>query len=222
MSQITILMADDHPIFRNGMRSWLEEQPDFEVIAAVSNGSDALEQTTQLQPDILLLDIEMPGMAGAKVAEELASRGVRTRILVLSAFDDEAYISDLLAKGIAGYLTKEEAGEVVVDAIRQVAQGLDGWLSRTVRSRLMALHRPPTSDVLLSRREVDVLKLLASGLSNKEIASSLNISINTVKNHLANIYPKLGVHTRVEALLAIQKSGLEKLAGFQDFKLPQR
>lgn len=215
MSKIRILMADDHPIFRAGMQALLEEQPDLEVIGAVSDGLQALEQTTQLEPDILLLDIEMPGLSGASVAQELSRRKVRTKILVLSAFDDEAYISDLLTKGIAGYLTKEEAGEAVVEAVRQVAQGQDGWLSRTVRSKIMALHRPQTSDMLLSRREMDVLRLLADGLSNKEIAASLNISSSTVKNHMSNIYQKLGVHTRMEALLEVQKRGLDKLGGFR-------
>lgn len=219
MATISILMADDHPIFRAGMQALLEEQPDFEVIGSVSDGLRALEQTTRLEPDILLLDIEMPGLSGANVAQELARRQTRTRILVLSAFDDEAYISDLLTKGIAGYLTKEEAGETVVEAIRQVAQGQDGWLSRTVRAKLMALHRPRSSEALLSRREVDVLRLVAEGSTNKEIAAELNISSSTVKNHLSNIYPKLGVRTRMEALLEVQKHGLDKLAGFHDFGL---
>ena len=215
MSTIRILMADDHPIFRAGMQALLEEQPDLEVIGAVANGLEALEQTTELKPDILLLDIEMPGLSGASVAQEVSRRNLPTKILVLSAFDDEAYISDLLTKGIAGYLTKEEAGEAVVEAVRQVAQGQDGWLSRTVRSKLMALHRPQTSDLLLSRREGDVLRLLSEGLSNKEIASSLNISSSTVKNHMSNIYSKLGVRTRMEALLEVQKRGLDKLTGFR-------
>ena len=159
----------------------------------------------------MFLDIEMPGLTGVKVAQELAKRKVETRILVLSAFDDEAYISNLMSKGIAGYLTKEEAGNTIVEAVRQVARGQEGWLSQAVRTKLMALRRPQSSALLLSRRETEVLNLLAKGLSNKEIAQALRISAHTVRNHLANIYPKLGVHSRLEALLKVQSDGLENL-----------
>lgn len=198
------------------MQALLEEQPDFEVVGAVSNGLEALTEVSQQQPDILLLDIEMPGLSGASVVQELARQRSSTRIIVLSAFDDDAYIAEMVSKGIAGYLTKEEAGDVVVEAVRQVARGQDGWLSQTVRSKLMALHRPRTSRLLLSRREVDVLSRLAEGMSNKEIAAALHISYSTVKNHISSIYAKLGVGTRTEALLEIQKQGLDKLTGFQE------
>ena len=204
-------MADDHPVFRAGMRSLLEKEPDFEIIGAVDNGQEALELAISQCPDVVLLDIEMPGLTGVKVAQELAKRKVETRILVLSAFDDEAYISNLMSKGIAGYLTKEEAGNTIVEAVRQVARGQEGWLSQAVRTKLMALRRPQSSALLLSRRETEVLNLLAKGLSNKEIAQALRISAHTVRNHLANIYPKLGVHSRLEALLKVQSDGLENL-----------
>lgn len=212
---INILMADDHPIFRAGMRALLEQAPDIQVIGEASDGHEALQKAQLLQPDIILLDIEMPGLSGVAVAEELSRLGAKARILVLSAFDDEAYISELLSKGISGYLTKAEAGEVVVDAVRQVAMGQDGWLSRTIRSKVLALHSQRAPERVLSRRERDVLKLLGEGQSNKEIAATLNISSSTVKNHLSNIYPKLGVRTRVEAVLEIQRHGLDKLSGTQ-------
>lgn len=212
MSKIRILMADDHPIFRTGMRALLEEQDDFEVIDSVDDGREAVELATREAPDVLLLDIELPGLSGVGVAQELARRNLGTKILVLSAFDDEAYISGLMAKGIAGYLTKGEAGSTVVEAIRQVARGQDGWLSQTIRSKLMALHRP-RPPVLLSHRETEVLRSMAQGSSNKEIARALGISVHTVRNHTANIYSKLGVHSRTEALFKVRNEGLEQLAG---------
>lgn len=217
---IRIMLADDHPLFRAGVQALLEEQPDFEVIASVSDGIEALTRAREHEPDVLLLDIELPGLSGVSVAQELLRRRIRTRILVLSAFDDEAYIADLLAKGIAGYLTKDEAGRVVVDAVRHVARGQDGWMSQSVRSKLMKLHQPQAQDPLLSHRELDVLKLLAGGQSNKEIAAQLHISAHTVRNHLSNIYRKLEVGSRMEALLKVQQGELGHLLGALDAHQP--
>ncbi len=215
MKSIRVLMADDHPVFRAGMRSLLEIPDDIVVVGEANDGEEALKLAAELQPDILLLDIEMPGLNGVEVVHHLNREPAAPRILVLSAFDDEAYISNLLAKGVSGYLTKAEAGDVIVDAVRQVAQGEEGWLSRSIRAKVMALHRQRESspERLLSGRELDVLRLLAAGQSNKEIAAELNISSSTVKNHISNIYPKLGVHTRVEAVLEVQRHGLDKYAG---------
>ncbi|MCB1033027.1 MAG: response regulator transcription factor [Acidobacteria bacterium] len=203
-----VVLCDDHPVFRAGLRALLQKERDILLVGEASSAREALELVRHLGPDVLVLDIEMEGSSGMEVAEQLFHQPTSTRILVLSAHDDEHYVRELVALGVSGFLTKEEVGEKVVEAIRAVAEGKEGWMSRRVAVRMMSLQRFEQSEKrLLSRREVEILQYVARGRVNKEIASGLSLSSCTVKNHLANIFEKLGVHSRVEAVLAAQRLG---------------
>jgi DNA-binding NarL/FixJ family response regulator len=202
MDQIRVLLADDHPIIRAGIRLLLEKADDITVIGETDRGDDVVGLVGRLQPDILLLDMEMPGKSGAAVAQELKQSGADVRVLVLSAYDDDEYIASLLATGAAGYLTKEEALNTIVEAVRGVARGEDGWYSRRAVAQIAALARKEQSrpGVDLTEREEEVLKMLAEGWTNMRMANELTVSERTIRFHLSNIYDKLGVSSRAEAI----------------------
>jgi DNA-binding NarL/FixJ family response regulator len=213
MKPIRVVLADDHPVVRSGIRTLLEKAPDIAVIGEASDGYEALRLVAELQPDVLLLDMELPRMMGLEVAQRLQAEGSPVRILVLSAYDDEQYIFGLLSSGAVGYMTKDEALSNLIDAVRGVAQGEAGWLSRRATARVMqrklAGTKPATDQAaLLSARERQVIQLVARGYPNEQIAETLNISDGTVKNHVTNIYGKLGVRTRAEAVAWAWKQGL--------------
>lgn len=209
-SCIRVLLADDHTLVREGIRERLSRAEDMTVVGEAADGRTALQMALQLQPDVLLLDMEMPGLTGVEVARHLASKALPIRVLALSAYDDEAYIAELLESGAAGYLTKEEPLRTIEEAIRGVAAGQDGWLSRSVAAKVMRLRHqrstPKTSP--LSERETEVLARVAEGLTNQEVAKVLFVSENTIRNHLANIYSKLAVRNRAEAVVWALKEGL--------------
>ena len=214
LQPIRIVLADDHTLVREGIRERLEQLPDIEVVGEAADGQEALRLARHLAPDVLLLDMEMPGLTGPEIAQRLHKAGAPIRVLALSAYDDTDYIAELLASGAAGYLTKEEALSTIVEAVRGVARGEEGWLSRSVAAKVMHLQRRPRSDAedidvhRLSRREVEVLRCVAQGRTNQDIAALLFISENTVRNHLANIYDKLAVHNRAEAVTWAWQQGL--------------
>lgn len=209
---IRVLIADDHTLVREGIRDRLNQEDDIEVVGDVSEGDAALKLAFSLRPDVLMLDMEMPGLSGPEVARRLSTLEEPVRILALSAYDDAEYVQELLASGAAGYLTKDETLTTIVAAVRGIGRGEDGWLSRGVAARLMHLQREnPTPDGLphdLSDREVEVVRAVARGLTNMQIAEHLFISENTVRNHLANVYAKLGVHNRAETVAWAWKTGV--------------
>jgi DNA-binding NarL/FixJ family response regulator len=201
MSPLRVVLADDHPVVRSGMRALLESAPDIIVVGEAGGGEEALRLVESLLPDVLLLDMEMPDLSGVEVARRLKAAGSPVRILVLSAYDDGHYILELLAIGAAGYLTKEEAPEAIVDAVRGVARGEDGWLSRRAAASVSAwTRRDQASGALLTERETEVMRLLARGWTNNLIAEELSLTERTVRFHLRNIYDKLGVNSRGEAM----------------------
>lgn len=214
---ITVLIADDHPVVRSGIRSMLEEAPDVTVVGEASGGEEAIALVQSLRPDVLLLDMEMGTLSGVEVARRLQGSGSPVRILALSAYTSEHYIFGLLAAGAAGYLTKAEAPRVILDAVRGVARGEEGWLSRKAMAQVMRRSRGgdepdaegsgPRLDTL-SDRERQVLRLIAAGHPNDEIAATIHIAVGTVKNHVTNIYSKLGVRSRAEAVALAWQSGL--------------
>jgi len=214
---VRILLADDHPIVREGLRGLLETQPDFEVIAECANGEEAVRMVTQLHPDILLLDLEMPVMDGVETIRRLSQQPTMPRIIVFTAFDDDERIIHAIQAGANGYLLKDAPREEIFRAIH-VAMSGGSLLQPLVASKL--LHHVgqqqqksmsiraglPMQVEELTERELEVLRLLAQGMPNKEIATHLIISERTAKFHVSSIMGKLGATNRTEAVsLAVQR-----------------
>ena len=209
MTTIRVLLADDHPIVRTGIRTLLDGVADIEVVAEAQSGVQALELVEQLLPDVLLLDMEMPGLSGVDVAKRLKLLKSPVRVLALSAYDDAQYVRNLLTNGASGYLTKEEAPEMIVDAVRGVARGEEGWLSRRAVATVTAWARGDADDSSgLTEREQEVLPLIVAGKTNQEIALALKISEKTVEKHVGSILNKFNVASRVEAAVQAVQRGL--------------
>lgn len=210
--QIRVVLSDDHPIVRAGIRQMLDVAPDILVIGEACNGVEAYELTKSMEPDVLLLDMEMPQMNGIEVARKLRAENRQVRILALSAYDSPDFIQGILDSGAYGYLTKEELPETIVEAVRGVASGKKDWLSSRARSRMEALQKASensqTRMAELSEREREVLKYIAQGCDNLTIAESLFISERTVKNHASSIYSKMGFHSRAEAVAWAWENGI--------------
>lgn len=205
---IRVALADDHALFRAGVHMLLDGAEGIEVVGEAATGRAALDLVRERKPDVLLLDMEMPDMTGVEVARRLQATGAAVRILVLSAYDDEEYVSGLLDNGAAGYLTKEEVPERLVAAVRGVARGETGWMSPGVAARMFRRRAADEEAASLSAREREVLRLIARGLDNAAIAGHLFISESTVKNHVTNIYGKLDVRSRAEAVAWAWRHGL--------------
>lgn len=201
--RISVILIDDHPIVRSGIKMILEQAPDIRVVGEANRGDDGIRLIERMQPDVVLLDMEMPGLSGVEVVQSLQESQAEVRVLALSAHDDPEYIRSLLAYGAFGYLTKDEALDVIIDAVRGVAAGEEGWLSRRAAAQLTAIARTntKTKDIIdLTEREAEVLEVLAEGWSNDQIADELSITERTVRYHLTNIYEKLHVSSRAEAI----------------------
>jgi DNA-binding NarL/FixJ family response regulator len=208
MSVTRVLLVDDHPVVRAGIRNLLEKAPDIEVVGEASNGEEAIRMVENLTPDVLLLDMEMPGLNGSEVAQHLQAAGSSVKILALSAHDDKQYIQQLLANGAAGYLIKEEVPEAIVEAVRGVSRGEQGWVSRRVAAQMSTWMREEEGGRMgLTGREVQVLQAVVAGKTNQEIGVSLGISEKTVEKHLEGVFAKLGVASRVEAAVHAVREG---------------
>lgn len=205
MNVIQVVIADDHTVVRRGVQELLEAESDITVIGTASDGETALQLTTELSPDVLLLDIKMPGLSGIEVMQQLAAADIVIPTVILSAYADPSYIHQVLAAGAAGYLTKDEDMDFIVDAVRAVAQGEKGWLSQRAAAEARAEESPAT---LLTSREREVLALTAQGYSNDQIANELEISERTVRFHLSNIYDKVEVESRAALIVWVNKHGL--------------
>lgn len=208
-AKIRILLVDDHPVVRAGIRQILDREEDLEVVGEAADGKTALSRARQLDPDIVLLDMEMPGLQGIEVARRLAAEQARARVIALSAHDDNHYVRGVLEAGARGYLLKEEAPEFILEAIRGVHRGQDGWISRGIAAKVMAWTRhgsPASPD--LSQRESEILHLVVDGLQNKQVAAALGLSEKTVERHLSALYLKLNVGSRVEAAVLAVRQGL--------------
>lgn len=213
MNPIRIVLADDHPAFREGVAERLNREPDMLVVGNASNGQEALQIVRELDPDVLLLDLAMPGINGVDVTRRLFLERVRTQVLVLSAYEDEDYIFSVLDSGAAGYLTKHEPLSTIVEAVRGVALGESGWLSRRIAALFVKTSRTGShvnNDLLrdLSEREREVLQRIAIGESNNAIAEKLFISESTVKKHANSIYEKLDVATRAQTIVWAWRNGV--------------
>ncbi|MFI6880988.1 response regulator [Streptomyces sp. NPDC050400] len=200
---ITLLIVDDHPVVRDGLRGMFESATGFTVLGEAANGVEAVTRVAELDPDVVLMDLRMPGGGGVDAIKELTRRGARCRVLVLTTYDTDSDTLPAIEAGATGYLLKDAPREELFTAVRAAAEGRT-VLSPAVASRLVTAVRTPApaADETLSSREREVLVLVARGTSNKEIARELFISEATVKTHLTHIYGKLGVKDRAAAVAA--------------------
>ncbi|MGW8488378.1 response regulator [Streptomyces sp. NPDC055886] len=207
---ITLLIADDHPVVRDGLRGILEPADGFTVLGEASGGTEAVEMTLRMDPDVVLMDLRMSAGSGVEAIAELTRRGARARVLVLTTFDTDSDTLPAIEAGATGYLLKDALRDELFAAIRAAAEGRT-VLSPAVASRLVtAVRRPavPPVDDTLSAREVQVLEQVARGASNREIARRLFISEATVKTHLIHIYGKLDVRDRAAAVAVAYQRGI--------------
>lgn len=212
MAKIRILLADDHAIVREGTRRVLEEEDDMEVVAEAGDGEEAVKEATRLKPDVVLMDIAMPRMNGIEATKQIKELVPATAVLILTVFDNDRYVFSLLEAGAAGYLLKNVRGVELVEAIRAVHSGesvLHPAIAGKVLRRFMPSAQGPSQGVsaALTDRELEVLMLAAKGMSNKNIAEKLYLSVRTVQGHLARIFDKLAVGSRTEAILRGLKEG---------------
>jgi DNA-binding NarL/FixJ family response regulator len=212
---VRVVIADDQALVRSGFRLILEGRPDLEVVGEAADGGAAVALVAELTPDVILLDIRMPGMDGIEATRQIVASGSRTRILVLTTFDLDEYVHGAIRAGASGFLLKDVRPPDLVDAIRVVASG-NALLGPAAVARLLARFPPASTSATpdpglvgtLTEREAEILRLLACGLSNAEIASTLVVSETTVKTHVSNLLRKLGVRDRVQAVIAAFDAGL--------------
>ncbi len=212
---LRVLIVDDQALVRAGFRMILDAEADIAVVGEAENGRDALDASRRLTPDVVLMDIRMPVMDGIAATRELLAGANPARVLVLTTFDEDDYIRDALAAGASGFLLKDAPPEQLVDAIRIVAAG-DALLSPSVTRRVIAdfARRSSRSPIRprglddLTVRELEVLQLVARGLSNAEIATELVVSETTVKTHVAHVLQKLGLRDRVQAVVLAYEAGV--------------
>ena len=204
-----LLIVDDHPVVRAGLRGMLSGQPDFEVVGEAANGAEAVALTKRLLPDVVLMDLRMPEMDGVTAIEQIKAQHPDIQVLVLTTYDSDSDILPAIESGATGYLLKDAPREELFQAIRAAAQGKP-LLTSAIAARLMDRMRSPAVEAL-SSREIEVLNLVAKGASNKEIAGQLYITEATVKSHLLRIFGKLGVADRTAAVTRALEQGILRL-----------
>ena len=210
---IRVILADDHAVVRKGIREFLEEAGDIAVVAEASNGEEALRLITQHAPDVAVLDIQMPKLSGVEVTRRLRATQANVRILILTAYDDDPYIFALLQAGANGYILKTASSDELARAVKTVYAGgsaLDGRVAQKVVQQVATGKPYGERDEAVERlteREIEVLRLATKGLTNRAIGQQLDISERTVQGHLANVYAKLNVGTRTEAVVEAARRG---------------
>jgi len=209
VNKIRLVIVDDHPVVRDGLRGILESQPDFEVVGEASDGEAAVRITKTLKPEIVLMDLRMPEMDGVTALREIKASNPQVQVLVLTTYDSDADILPAIEAGASGYLLKDSSREELYTALRATARG-ETVLAPAVAARLVGRMRAPAEEQL-SSRELEVLQLVAEGDSNSEIASRLHISQATVKSHLIHIFGKLGVSDRTAAVTVALRRGILRL-----------
>lgn len=209
MSPIRVLLADDQDLFREGLHTLLSVQPEIDVVDEAKNGEQAVALAVRLQPDVVLMDVQMPILDGVAATRQLKRKVPNCHVIMLTTFDDDEYVFEGLRAGALGYLLKDASSENLLNAIRAAARG-ESFLQPSVAAKVVsefarlansapALSTPEVEP--LTARERDILRLMVEGLSNREIADELVITEGTVKNHVTNILSKLGVHSRTQAAL---------------------
>jgi len=215
---IDVLLVDDQTLIRQGIRVLLEIEPDIRVVGQAGDGSEAIRQVEALHPQVVLMDVRMPGMDGVAATREISTRFPEVGVIILTTFDDDETVFDGLRAGARGYLLKDVSSEQMAEAVRKVAAGealIQPRLTRRVLAEFSRLAAAPTPEAQapslpfpLTERELEVLQALARGLSNREIAAQLVITEGTVKNHVSNLIDKLQVRDRTQAVLKGQELGL--------------
>ena len=212
---IRVLLCDDQALVRSGFRLILESREDIEVVGEAEDGREAIELARRVDPDVILMDIRMPNVDGVEATRRLVAGGSRARIVVLTTFDLDEYVFESIRAGASGFLLKDVQPTQLVDAIRVVAAG-EALLAPSVTRRLLdrfahtlpGEEKPPPELASLTERELEVLKLLASGLSNAELAERLFLSETTVKSHISSVLRKFGLRDRVQAVVLAYEAGL--------------
>jgi len=204
-----ILLADDHTVVRNGFRALLDQQDDLEVVGEASNGREAVDRASQLQPDVVVMDVTMPELNGIEATRRLSASAPRTRVLALSMHKDAVYVREILRAGARGYLLKDSGEADLLAAVRAIARG-EGYLSPGISDAVLNDYRRHVTDPidLLSSREREVLQLIAEGRTNKEIATHLNLSVYTIEAHRGRVMEKLNLHSTGELVRFAVKKGL--------------
>ncbi len=220
---IRVAIADDQDLVRAGLRMIVEGESDLEVVGEARTGEEAVRLAIRSRPDVLLMDVRMPGLDGIRATERIVSEAAapRTKILILTTFDLDEYVYEAMRAGASGFLLKDMPGEDIVIAIRQTAGGAESLLAPSVTRRLierfaarpLAAAASPSAIADLTTRELEVLRLIARGLSNSEIATELIVSETTVKTHVARVLMKLGLRDRVQAVVVAYETGLVAPAG---------
>jgi len=206
MDSIRIVLVDDHPVVREGLRGMLTGQPDFELVGEANDGVEAVDLAHRLKPDVLLMDLQMPGMDGVTAIEQIKAQRAEAQILVLTTFDRDAHIVRAIEAGATGYLLKDAPREDLFRAVRAAARG-ESVLAPAVAARLMTQVRTPQEESLTAR-EIEVLEWVSKGHTNKQVGKALHISEATVKTHLIHIFGKLGVDDRTAAVTAALERGI--------------
>src|SRR4030043_1599696 len=218
MGKIKILIADDHAVVRDGTRQILEKEADMNVVAEAADGAEAIKLAGTTNPDVAIIDINMPVLDGVEATRQIKSLYPSVAVLILSAYDDDQFVFSLLEAGAAGYLLKSVRGRELIDAVRQVFAGesvLHPSIARKVLNRFVPAPGKPAVQKpteILSDREIEVLKLATRGLSNQEIADELCLSLRTVQAHIGHIFNKLQVSSRTDAVARALKEGWGTLA----------
>lgn len=207
---IRIIIADDHQVVRSGIKAELEQQNDFTIVGEATTGDEALEMAITLVPDVLLLDVMMPGLKAFEIIRQIHQKKLPVSIMILTAHDDRGTVSGLIQLGVDGFLLKEEDASVLPDAIRKISQG-QKWVSSKVAEYLMENMQATTSQTeqpILTEKEITILRLISEGLTTKEIVVVMNSKERTIEFHIKKINTKLGVATRAQAIAWAKDRGL--------------
>lgn len=209
---IKILIADDHGVLRAGLRALLNAEPDLQVVDEAADGPEALGLIQKLQPDVVLLDIDLPGLSGIDVTRRLQKTVPRVRVLILTVHEDESLLREAIRAGAAGYIVKRAVESELIDAIRAVWRGNQYVHPAITHALLKDLSPPPASDETpveqLTPREIDVLRLIVQGYTNRQVAEALHLSVRTVESHRSNLTSKLRLRSRLELIRYAQEHGV--------------
>ena len=214
MNKIKVLVADDHPLIIEGLRKVLSEHEDIEIVGHAVTGEDALRMSVELVPDVVLMDIRMPGLDGVEATRRIKQQLPATKVIILTVYEDNDYLFNAIKAGAVDYKLKDTSPEELVEAVRLVAQGeilITPKIAEKMKKEFDKISQEKSPYLKLTPREMEILDLLAKGASNKEIAHQLCIEEKTVKNHMSNIFAKLHVNDRTQALIVAIRQGIVQL-----------